>query len=865
MSNTIELLATTAFGLEAVTARELEGLGYEPKIISTGRVLFSGDESAIARANINLRTADRVLLRFATFPAADFDALFETTKSLPWEQWITPDAAFPVNGRSVKSQLSSVPAVQRTVKRAIVDRLMSAHKTSTLPETGPRYIIEVALLENTATLTIDTSGEGLHKRGYRDLVGEAALKETMAAGLVLLSVWRPDRPLVDPFCGSGTIPIEAAMIGLKIAPGLLRAFDAEAWPGISEKVWDEAQDEAEAQSLVETKGALAYTIHGTDMSEEALSLARRHAQRAGVERFIHFAQREFSQLTSKAEYGCIIANPPYGRRIGEDEHIERLYRSFPDVLKRLPTWSHHILTARTDLEWLVGQEATRRRKLYNAQIECTYFQFLGPRPPRKGYEPVDEGDVNARQDAVERERLEIPDGAPDEREAARGSEGTVGDAAEPGEATPQRAAAAPGRHVHSDVPVVTVSRDGAHGGAPAPLSRAASDEMPPAASELPAGELEEVADLAGADAVAGGTGEREPSPARGASARPPQAKVMPAFGGLRERDINELNDFEGRLAKRARHLRKWPSRGITCYRVYERDCPDVPVVVDRYEGHAHIFEHEREHSRTLAQHLDWLDEIAKRTAKVLEIDLANVHVKSRPKQRGLAQHEKLDEQGTTLVAHEGGLKFEVNLTDYADTGLFLDHRITRGMVRELAGGKRFLNLFAYTGSFSVYAAAGNALTTTSVDLSNTYMDWAARNMRLNGLIDVAHDAQTRHRFVRSDVIEFLQAEQEGLEIAGEDGLYDLAVVDPPTFSNSKRTEDDWEVQEGHTRVLGLLLPLMSPGGTIFFSTNYRRFKLAEAELSGISPNLRIQEISGKTVPEDFRNERIHRCWKLVTE
>ncbi len=818
MTDRVELLATTAFGLEAVTARELEALGFEPRIISTGRVLFGGEEIAIARANINLRTADRVLLRVATFPAPDFEALFEQTKAIPWERWIPRDAAFPVNGRSVKSQLSSVPAIQRAVKRAIVDRLMSAHKTTTLPETGPRFILEIALLEDQATLTIDTSGEGLHKRGYRDMAGEAALKETMAAGLVLLSVWRPNRPLVDPFCGTGTIPIEAAMIGLKIAPGLTRRFDAEVWPTLESGIWEEAEEEARAASLETVKGALSYTIHGSDISEEALSLARRHAQRAGVERFIHFAQREFKDLASKAEYGCIVTNPPYGRRlrVGEDdESLERLYRSFPDVLKRLPTWSHHILTARTDLERLVGQEATRRRKLFNAQIECTYFQFLGPRPElRAGVNGSGGADAGRLHAVVEGE-----EDSPQRHRGHREEEGSGG-----------------GTEVGGELAASGMGESSGEAGDGIGERSGIAEAMPVAHAPVD----------------------------RPAAVHPaPIKQVMPAFGGLRERDVREIDEFEGRLAKRARHLRKWPSRGITCYRVYERDCPDVPVVVDRYEDHAHIFEHEREHSRTLAQHLDWLDEIAKRTARVLEIDLKNVHVKSRPKQRGLAQHEKLDERGATLIAHEGGLKFEVNLTDYADTGLFLDHRITRGMVREGAAGKRFLNLFCYTGSFTVYAAAGGASTTTSVDLSNTYMDWAIRNMRLNGLIEDGRDAPTRHRFVRSDVIEFLRAQQEGLELAGEDGLFDLAVVDPPTFSNSKRTEDDWEVQQGHTEVLGLLLPLMSSGGVVYFSTNYRRFKLAEEALARISPGMRVQEISAKTVPEDFRNERIHRCWKIV--
>lgn len=785
MPERIELLATTAFGLEAVTARELEALGYEPRIISTGRVLFEGDLSAVARANINLRTADRVLVRVATFPAPDFEALFEGVKAIPWERWITRESAFPVNGRSVKSTLTSVPAVQRATKRAIVDRLMQSHRTTTLPETGPRCIVEVALLENQATLTIDTSGDGLHKRGYRDLVGEASLKETMAAGLVLLSVWRPDRPLVDPFCGTGTIPIEAAMIGLGIAPGLNRTFDADRWETLDDSIWEAAEEEARACSREDQKGALAYTIHASDSSEEALSLARRHAGRAGVERFVHFSRKDFRELSSKAEYGCTIMNPPYGKRLGFDEEVERLYAIFPEVLKRLPTWSHHILTARTDLERIVGQEATRRRKLYNAQIECTYFQFLGPRPPRA------EGDSFSDQ----------------------GAESADAGASLPSEDTDAEVA---GETSANAIDTQAPSEQGDDRPDPAP-------RVPPKSAPAP----------------------------------------MPAFGGLRERDTREIDDFEGRLAKRVRHLRRWPSRGITCYRLYERDCPDVPVVIDRYEEHAHIFEHEREHGRTLAQHLDWLDEIAKRTAKVLEIPFEHVHVKSRPKQRGLSQHEKLDGRGTTLVAREGGLKFEVNLTDYADTGLFLDHRITRGMVRDAARGRRFLNLFCYTGSFTVYAAAGGAASTVSVDLSNTYMDWAIRNMRLNGLIEDGRDAAVRHRFVRADVQEFLMAEQGRLEDAGEDGLYDLAVCDPPTFSNSKRTEEDWEVQKGHAEVLTRLVSLMSPGGVIYFSNNYRRFKLDEAALESVAPGIQIQDISARTIPEDFRNERIHRCWRMV--
>ncbi|MDX2148995.1 MAG: bifunctional 23S rRNA (guanine(2069)-N(7))-methyltransferase RlmK/23S rRNA (guanine(2445)-N(2))-methyltransferase RlmL [Planctomycetota bacterium] len=790
----VELLATTAFGLEAVCERELVSLGFEPKIISTGRVWFRSDLAGIARANLWLRTADRVLLKVASFRAPDFDALFENTKAIAWERWLPRDAAFPVNGRSVKSTLTSVPAVQRTVKKAMVDRLMSGHRTSSLPETGPRFIAEIALLEDVATITLDTSGEGLHKRGYRDLVGEASLKETMAAGLVLLSVWRPHRPLVDPFCGTGTIPIEAAMIGLNMAPGIARAFDAEAWPVIPPSLWSDERHAARAASRAADKQALAYTIHASDVSSDALSLARRHADRGGVARFVHFDRRDFADLTSKAEYGCIIANPPYGKRLGEDAEVERLYRIMPTVLRRFPTWSHHILSARLDLEQLVGQQATRRRKLFNAQIECTYYQFLGPKPPRNDRDADRDADADRNADTDHQSRQAESSLRPD--------------AALPPDLS-------------------------------SPSEQSLESDSYPADSATDAGDLQAAPQAASAN---------PDSPAR---ERP---ILGPAFGGLRERDRKELDEFEARLAKRARHLRKWPSRGITCYRLYERDCPDVPVVVDRYEDHAHVFEHEREHSRTLAQHEEWIEQVCLRTARVLDLPDSHVHAKSRPKQRGLTQHEKLDARGTTLVASEGGLKFEVNLTDYADTGLFLDHRLTRGMVRELAAGKRFLNLFCYTGSFTVYAAAGGAASTTSVDLSNTYLEWAERNLRLNGL------AGRQHRFVRSDVLEFLRShpQESPRGSSSARGSYDLAVVDPPTFSNSKNTREDWIVQEQHVELLTLVADLLSPGGVVFFSTNYRRFKLDEESL----PMLEAVEISHRTVPEDFRNERIHRCWRM---
>jgi 23S rRNA (guanine2445-N2)-methyltransferase / 23S rRNA (guanine2069-N7)-methyltransferase len=374
----LDLVATCTFGLEAVVMRELEALGFGARSTQTGRVEFQGDERAVARANLHLRCADRVLVRVAGFDAPDFDTLFETTCELPWENWIGPEDAFPVSGRSVKSTLTSVPAVQRTVKKAIVERLMQAHGTRSLPETGATVPVEIALLKDSATLLLDTSGSGLHKRGYRDFVGAAPLRETLAAALVDLSFWKRGKPLVDPFCGSGTIAIEAAMMGRRMAPGVGRAFAAEDWPVIEDSVWAEAHEEARDLELAD----LGEPIVASDIDESALSLARRHAERAGVSADIRFERRPFAELESALEYGCLVTNPPYGVRLEEDAQVRVLYESMRGVFARLPTWSFFVLTPWRDFETIVGRRADRRRKLYNAQIECTYFQFHGPRPGR---------------------------------------------------------------------------------------------------------------------------------------------------------------------------------------------------------------------------------------------------------------------------------------------------------------------------------------------------------------------------------------------------------------------------------------------------------------------------------------------------
>lgn len=375
----LQLIATSPMGLEAIVAREVRDLGYDDVKVENGKVLFQADEAAICRANLWLRTADRVLLKLGEFPARTFDELFEGTKALPWPDWIPGDAEFPVEGRSHKSQLSSVPACQGIVKKAVVEKMKQRYKTEWFPEDGPRYVIEVALLNDIATLTIDTTGPSLHKRGYRKLVTEAPLKETMAAAMVLLSRWKPERPLIDPFCGSGTIPIEAAMIGWNIAPGLRREFPAEAWPTLDRSLWEQARDEA--YDLLRDNEPL--DIIGSDIDPSAIEVAQAAVKKAGLSGELKLHQAPVSKLWPQSDYGCIITNPPYGERIGSKDEVEKAIRQLGTIFGKLPTWSLFALSPNKQFEHYFGKDADKKRKLYNGRIECQLLQYLGPLPPRK--------------------------------------------------------------------------------------------------------------------------------------------------------------------------------------------------------------------------------------------------------------------------------------------------------------------------------------------------------------------------------------------------------------------------------------------------------------------------------------------------
>ncbi|MEN6315987.1 MAG: class I SAM-dependent RNA methyltransferase [Clostridiaceae bacterium] len=376
----IHLIATSAFGIEAVVGRELNWLGYSDQQVENGRVTFAGDEEAICRTNLWLRTADRILVKMGEFKALTFDELFEGTKALPWDEWLPENAEFPVDGRSVDSKLSSVPDCQAIVKKAIVEKLKLKYKKQWFDENGPLYRIEVGLLKDMATLTVDTTGPGLHKRGYRTLSTDAPLKETLAAAMLMISRWKPDRALIDPFCGSGTIPVEAALIAGNIAPGAKRSFSSEGWHQTPSILWAKAREEAadKVRKMDDIR------IQGSDIDDKAIGIARYHANQAGVAEHIHLQRLPVSDISSRYKYGFIVCNPPYGERLNEMPAVEKLYRELGGVFKRFETWSIYVITSHPRFEALVGRKADKKRKLFNGRIQCNYYQFYGPPPQRIG-------------------------------------------------------------------------------------------------------------------------------------------------------------------------------------------------------------------------------------------------------------------------------------------------------------------------------------------------------------------------------------------------------------------------------------------------------------------------------------------------
>lgn len=376
-----ELIAPCHFGMEAVLKREIQKLGYDILKVEDGKVTFAGDKAAIVRANIFLRTTERILIKIGSFKATTFDELFEGTKALPWEQFIPEDGKFWVaKATSIKSKLFSPSDIQSIMKKAMVDRLKKKYNVNWFPEDGASFPLRVTIMKDVVTVGLDTSGDSLHKRGYRQATVKAPITETLAAALIMLTPWKWDRILVDPFCGSGTFPIEAAMIGANIAPGMNRSFSAEDWMHlIPKKAWYDAANEAEDQ----IRRDIEMDIQGYDIDPGAIKAAMENARLAEVDHLIHFQQRPVSQLSHRKKYGFVITNPPYGKRLEEEEDMPALYREIGEAFSHLDSWSFYLITAFDQAERYLGRKADKNRKIYNGMMKTYFYQYMGPKPPRR--------------------------------------------------------------------------------------------------------------------------------------------------------------------------------------------------------------------------------------------------------------------------------------------------------------------------------------------------------------------------------------------------------------------------------------------------------------------------------------------------
>ena len=376
-----EWIAPCHFGLEAVLKREIQNLGYEIVQVEDGKVTFRGDWSALCRANIFLRTTERVLLKVGKFKATTFEELFEKTKAIPWERYIPENGKFWVaKATSVKSKLYSAPDIQSIMKKAMVERMKQKYKKDWFEEDGAEFPVRVTLMKDEVMVGLDTSGVSLHKRGYRLKTGKAPISETLAAALIMLTPWNKDRILVDPFCGSGTIPIEAAMIGANIAPGMNRSFTAEQWTHLfPKKLWYNAIEEANDNIRTDVQ----MNIQGYDIDGEILKVARENAQLAGVDEYIQFQQRPMQELRNPKKYGFIITNPPYGERLEEKEAMPKLYQEMGEVFDALDSWSYFIITGYEEAQNYFGRKATKNRKIYNGMMKTYFYQYMGPKPPKQ--------------------------------------------------------------------------------------------------------------------------------------------------------------------------------------------------------------------------------------------------------------------------------------------------------------------------------------------------------------------------------------------------------------------------------------------------------------------------------------------------
>ncbi|WAM45854.1 bifunctional 23S rRNA (guanine(2069)-N(7))-methyltransferase RlmK/23S rRNA (guanine(2445)-N(2))-methyltransferase RlmL [Edwardsiella piscicida] len=696
------LFASTARGLEELLKNELEGLGAHDCQIVQGGVHFRGDGRLLYQSLMWSRLASRIMLPLGEFKVySDLD-LYLGVQAIDWPTLFGIDKTFAVHFSGTNEEIRNTQYGALKVKDAIVDRFTrSIDARPSVAKQDPDIRISVYLQRETAIVSLDLSGDGLHQRGYRDLTGQAPLKETLAAAVVLRSGWQPGTPMVDPMCGSGTLLIEAAMMASDRAPGLQRErWGFMGWLGHNADLWQEVRVEAQRRARLGLEQTTS-RFFGYDLDRRVLEMARANARRAGVAALITFNGGDVAQLHNplpEGPKGTVLSNPPYGERLESEPALIALHNTLGRIMKReFGGWQLSLFSASPELLSCLQLRAERQFKAKNGPLECV----------QKNY----------------------------------------------------RLSAAP---------------------------------------------------QAGGGEVA--------------------------------------QDYANRLRKNLKKFDKWARQeGLTCYRVYDADLPEYNVAVDRYGEKIVVQEYAPPKSVDAQKARQRLFDVVSVTQSVMGVSGNNLILKTRERQKGKSQYEKLAQKGEFMEVHEYGARFWVNLTDYLDSGLFIDHRIARRMLGEMSRGKDFLNLFAYTGSASVYAGLGGARSTTTVDMSRTYLEWAERNLRLNGLTG------RQHRLVQADCLSYLHHCED---------KFDLIFIDPPTFSNSKRMEGTFDVQRDHLDLMRDLARILRPGGTIMFSNNKRGFKMDLAGLAQLG--LQAQEITERTLSADFaRNRQIHNCW-LVT-
>lgn len=741
-TDTHNFFATCARNTEDLLVDELRSLGAEEVTETRAGASFSGPLSLAYKVCLWSRVASRVLLVLKTFSPGDADALYEIASAVPWEDHLAASGTVAVE---VTSSITQGPLArmnthfaEQRIKDGVVDRFRL--KTGGRPGVDlarPSVRINVHLSPTEAVLSLDLSGEALHRRGYRLEGGEAPLRENLAAAILLRAKWpeiaAAGGTLVDPMCGSGTLLVEGALMAADIAPGLQRDYYGFfGWLGFDRALWTPLVDEARRRHEEGLDKLPA--IFGFDADQKAVGKARANARRAGFAGRIAVDRRDLSELTPPAgKPGLVITNPPYGKRLGEVSDLVETYETLGERLREsFAGWQTAVFTGNPELGAHLGLRARRSNVFHNGPIECRLLLF----------------DIN-------------------------------------------------------------------------PQFRVQGE-------------------LAAADARASATTASATAPSASAAA-PEQAAPLSAGAEM----------FANRLAKNLKHLRRWANReGVTCYRVYDADLPEYSAGIDLYEDWVQIQEYAAPATVDPVKARRRLKEMVAAVPPVLGVPANHVVLKVRRQQRGTQQYDKIKDEGRFVEAREGGLRFLINLTDYLDTGLFLDHRITRQLIREMAPGRRFLNLFAYTGAATVFAAAGGAASTTTVDLSTTYLDWARRNLELNGFTG------PEHGYIRADCMTWLQQAARNRTTRG---AYDLIFLDPPTFSNSKSMTDILDIQRDHPELIHNTMALLSPGGVLIFSTNNRRFKMAPELLE----EFEVIDITKRTIPPDYaRNPRIHSCFQI---